>query len=119
MLTTKRVLIATICGFVFGFVCMYLASSNPQATAPLTTSAKLTILFSRALLGFMIGISAVRLSWWLHGLVIGAIASLPMAFSVMDRMNIFIGSIVLGMIYGLLTELITTVVFKAKAAASK
>jgi len=30
MLTTKRVLIATICGVVFGVICMLLASSDPK-----------------------------------------------------------------------------------------
>lgn len=37
MLTTKRVLIATICGFAFGVVCMLFASSNPESTLPAVT----------------------------------------------------------------------------------
>lgn len=114
MLTAKRVIIATICGFVFGIICMLFASSNPDATGTLSASIKLTIIFSRTLMGFTIGVSALRLCWWLHGIVIGFIASIPMAFSVMDRLDIFIGTIVMGMIYGLLTELITSIVFKSK-----
>ncbi|MGB6120802.1 MAG: hypothetical protein WBG80_02745 [Bacteroidota bacterium] len=68
--------------------------------------------------GFTIGISALRMSWWLHGVVIGFIGSIPMAFPVMDRPEIAVGTFVMGMIYGLLTELITTIVFKAKSAAA-
>ena len=114
MLTAKRIIIATICGFIFGIVCMMFASSNPESTEMLTTSAKLTIVFSRALTGFTIGISALKVRWWLHGILIGFIGSIPMAFSVMDRCEIVIGTVVMGMIYGFLTELITSIVFKAK-----
>lgn len=119
MLTTKRVLIATVCGFVFGLVCMYLASTNPNATEPLSTAMKWTIILSRTLMGFMIGISALRLAWWLHGIVIGIIASLPMAAGVLGNTTIMISSIVMGIIYAVLTELITTVLFKAKSAGIK
>ena len=116
MLSTKRVLIATVCGFVFGLVCMYLASSNPNASEPMAASMKWTIILSRTLLGFTIGISALRLVWWLHGIVLGIICSIPMAIPIIDRMDIAIWTIVMGIIYGVLTELITTIAFKAKAA---
>jgi len=119
MLTTKRVVIATICGFIFGLVCMYLASSNPKATESLSTAMKWTIILSRTLMGFTLGISALRLAWWLHAVVIGIITSLPMAAPVVHDMNIAIGTVVLGIVYALLTELITTVLFKAKAAGRK
>jgi len=115
MLTTKRVVIATICGLVFGFVCLLLASSNPE---PLTDMVKWSIVLSRTMLGFTIGISAIRLNWWLHGIVLGFITSIPMAIPTLDRIEIALGTIVMGMIYGLLTELITSVLFKAKSVGS-
>ncbi len=116
MLTTKRVLIATLSGFAFGVVCMLFASSNPEVTLPAWT--KWTIIFGRGLTGFTIGISALRISWWLHGMLIGFIGSIPMAFPVMDRPEIAVGTFVMGVIYGFLTELITTIVFRAKSAAA-
>jgi hypothetical protein len=67
-------------------------------------------------MGFTIGISAFRMSWWLHGIILGLITSIPMAIPVMDQMGIFFGTFVMGMIYGFLTELITTKLFKSKAA---
>jgi MFS family permease len=114
MLTLKRVLIATLCGFIFGIVCMLLASSNPNSTEPITLTIRWMIIISRTMLGFVIGISALRLVWWQHGLLIGLIASIPMALPVMNNIGIMIGTIVLGMIYGFLTELITSILFKAR-----
>ena len=117
MISTKRVLIATVCGFVFGLVCMGLASSSPDSTDQLTTGIKLSIVIGRTLMGFTIGISALRMSWWLHGLFIGCIASIPMALPTMDQSMIALWTVIMGLIYGLLTELITTIFFKARAAA--
>ncbi|MBN2007742.1 hypothetical protein JW960_00185 [candidate division KSB1 bacterium] len=115
MLTSKRVIIATICGFICGFICMTMASSNPNPTAPITTAVKLSILIGRGMMGFTIGISALRLRWWLHGIILGIICSIPMAIPVMDNMGIFIGTFVMGVIYGLLIELVTSVLFKSKS----
>ena len=115
MLTTKRVLIATICGFVCGLICMFLATSNPNATETMTNSVKWLIIISRTMMGFMIGISAIRLNWWLHGIVLGIISSIPMTIPVLHSLNIAIGTIVMGIIYGFLTELFTSVIFKAKS----
>ena len=118
MLTGKRVIIATICGIICGFICMGLASSNPDPAAALTTMVKLSIIIGRAMLGFVIGISALRLRWWLHGIVLGIICSIPMAMPVMNNMGIFIGTFIMGIIYGLLIELVTSVLFKAKAVGA-
>lgn len=117
MLTTKRVLIATLCGFIFGLICMCMASSNPNATEPVTNMVKWSIILGRTLLGFTIGISALRISWWLHGIVLGAVLSIPMAIPIMDRPGIAVGTIVMGILYGFLTETITTKIFKANQAA--
>ncbi len=117
MVGVKRVLIATICGLFFGLVCMGLASSNPDATQSLSMTVKLNIILSRTLMGFMIGISALKITWWLHGIVMGFISSIPMAIAVMDKMEIMVGTIVMGMIYGFLTELITSILLKSKSAA--
>lgn len=114
MLTTKRVSIATLCGVIFGLVCLGMAASNPDPAGQLTLSIKLNIVLSRTLMGFMIGISALRLNWWLHGIVLGIISSIPMAVAVMDQGVIMIGTFVMGIIYGVITELITSVLFKAK-----
>ena len=114
MLTTRRVIIATVCGLGFGLVCLWLACSNPNATGPVAASVKWSIGLSRTVMGFAIGISALRLVWWLHGIVMGIVFSLPLAGGVLDRPSIAIGTVVLGVVYALLIELITSVIFKAK-----
>lgn len=119
MLTAKRVIIATISGVIFGFVCLGFAMSNPDPASALTTSIKLNIVLSRTLLGFMLGISALRMNWWLHGIILGIISSIPMAVSVMDQWGIMIGTFVMGIIYGVLIEVITTIIFKAKSVANQ
>ncbi len=116
----KRIIIATLSGLLFGFICFGLASSSP---GKLPWPAAIQIIASRTLIGFAIGISCISLGHWVvHGLIMGIIFSIPLAFSglmapenpAFSKINIFIWTIILGMIYGLLIEVITSVFFKAK-----
>ncbi len=116
----KRLLIATLSGVLFGLVCFGMASSGGDLAWPLGVQ----IILSRTLIGFAIGISACKkMHWTLHGFFLGIIFSLALAFGGLmapenpDFSNnaIFVSTIVMGGIYGLLIELITSVVFKAKA----
>jgi hypothetical protein len=119
----KRFIVATLSGLLFGFVCLGLASSGKTA---LPWPVAVQIVASRTLIGVAIGISSIALSHWLiHGLVMGALFSLPLAFSGLmapdnpefSKNAMFVWTVVLGMIYGLLIELITTVFFKARQRA--
>jgi len=120
MFSTKRFLIAALGGVVCGFICLGLASSAPGAVpGPVVAQ----ILSERTLIGVAIGISSLAmLHWALHGLLIGLVFSLPLAFSGLmapaspdySRLGMFLGTIALGMIYGVLIELVTTVAFKAR-----
>ncbi len=116
MFSTKRVVSATILGVVFGIVCWLLARSSGETTWYLT----LSIILSRTVMGFAIGISAWQIWWWLHGISMGIIFSLPMAFNAFfvpeKGCSIFCWTIVMGIIYGFLIELITTKAFKATVA---
>ena len=113
-MSTKRVVIATIMGVVSGVVCWQLASSG--GTLPWNISA--SIFLSRVMLGFAIGISAWKMAWWLHGIVMGVIFSLPGAIAGMSNPEkgffILIGTIAMGVIYGIVIELVTSILFKAK-----
>jgi hypothetical protein len=116
----KRLIIATLSGVLFGLVCYGLASSGDyQLACPIAVQ----IIISRTLIGFAIGISCLKLHHWsLHGLLMGLVFSLPLAFSGLmapespeySLTAMFIWTIVLGMIYGLLIEVITSLIFKAK-----
>ena len=112
----KRILIATMFGLICGVICMMLAISN----APLPWAIKLQILSSRTLIGFAIGISALKIKWWLHGPLMGLVFSIPIAFSSLMAVGyspvwMLSATIIMGIIYGFIIELFTTVVFKAKA----
>ncbi len=120
MRNTKRVVVATLSGVLFGFVCLALASSGP---APLPVPVAWQIVTSRVLMGLAIGISALTFGHWsIHGLVMGLLFSVPLAFgSLMTPAGsdysgsmMFAMTIAIGMVYGLLIELITSVFFKAK-----
>ena len=115
MLNTKRLVIATVFGCIFGFVCWGFSSSG----GPQPWYFALSTILGRTLIGFAIGMSAIKMAWWSHGIVMGFIFSLPMAFYgfyVPDQaMMIFLGTLVMGIVYGFLIELFTTVVFKARA----
>jgi hypothetical protein len=116
----KRVIIATLCGVLFGLVCFGLASSGPE---PLAWPIVFQIISSRTLIGLAIGVSILgMIHWSIHGLLMGILFSIPLAFSGLmapdspdySKVSIFIFTIVLGAIYGLLTEVITSLIFKAK-----
>jgi hypothetical protein len=116
----KRLIVATLSGVVFGFVCFGLASSSP---GPLAWPVALQLISSRTLIGLTIGLSRLKIRHWtLNGLVVGILYSVPLAFSGLmapesleySRAGMFVSTIVLGGIYGLLIELITSVLFKAR-----
>ena len=120
MKNSKRIIIATLSGVLFGFVCFFFASSGPN---PLPWPVAYQLILSRALIGVAIGISSLAfLHWSFHGIIIGLLFSLPLAFSGLmapaspefTAMSMFIWTIVLGMIYGVLIEVITSLLFKAK-----
>ncbi len=120
MQNLKRLIIGTLSGLFFGFICFGLASSGPL---PPAWPVGVQIISSRTLIGFVIGISSIALGHWsIHGLVMGMLFSVPLAFSGLmapdnpefSKVSVFVWTVVLGMIYGLLIELITTVFFKGK-----
>jgi hypothetical protein len=116
----KRLIIATILGVIFGFVCYGLAASGGTG---IILFLAINIILGRTLIGFAIGISRFPMKHWsIHGLVMGFIFSLPPAFGSLlapenpefNYVMMFSSTIVMGMIYGFLIELITSVFFKAR-----
>jgi uncharacterized membrane protein len=116
----KRLIIATLLGVVFGFVCFGMASSG---TNEISKILAMNIILGRTLIGFGIGISRFPFKHWsIHGVAMGLIFSLPAGFGAMlapenpdfDHTMMLVATVVMGMVYGFLIELITTVFFKAK-----
>ncbi|NOX86090.1 MAG: hypothetical protein GXO86_09020 [Chlorobi bacterium] len=121
----KRLIIATLSGLLFGFVCFGFACSGPNEIAPWLGASIIT---GRTLLGFGIGISRFSMkNWAIHGIVMGFLFSIPMALGSMmgpenpemSASTIAISTVVMGVIYGFLIELITSIFFKAPLAENK
>jgi hypothetical protein len=119
MKKVTRLLLCTILGLLFGFICYFLAAGN-QPNIPLNRAV--SIVLSRTLLGFALGVNRFRfLHWIVRGVVFGLIFSLPRAYNILSGSahpmfsshNLFLMIIIMGIIYGFLIEFITSVLFKA------
>ena len=109
----KRLFICTTGGIIAGLICTaggYL-SGNIQE---LTFFALAPAFFNRVMLGFIIGISNLRMNYLFHGALIGLLVSLITSIPFLeDGVTGFIFFTIAGIIYGLLIELFATKVFKA------
>jgi len=77
------------------------------------------IVLQNGLMGFTIGISSLRWPWVMHGLVLGGMFGFVLGIGALALGSEFIWPLVFGLVYGLLIELITTVLFKAGIIESK
>jgi hypothetical protein len=108
MLNQKRLAITTVLGFIAGFLSLWWMR---VAYGVLPMSQEAMLVLSCAVLGFAIGLSAWKIHWVWHGIVMGIIFSLPSDFA-----NAWSGSgargfwawLVGGLVIGFLIELITT-----------
>ncbi len=119
----KRILTATLLGVVAGLLC-----AAGYGMGKLTAIMFIWILLNRMLIGFTIGISSLRLHWALHGLLLGAVVGSLFSYHIAmayGRAMPVIQVSVASLVFGLLIELFTTVVFKqprpdaAKVAAAR
>ncbi len=112
-----KVVLATILGFICGIICLLLAKSGGE---PMPTAMAWSIILSRTLIGFVIGISAWRIHFIFHGVLIGLFVSFPGALAASIKgVNIFWGSLFMGLIYGLVINSIIYLVFKEKKEEQK
>jgi len=112
MVYTKRLIICIILGFIMGILC-YLGGK--WAGIEFTTGITWGTIFNRVFIGFAIGISAWKMNYLVHGIIIGLLFSIPMAFGALDQggCNSFIVIEIFGAVWGFLIELLATLVFKA------
>lgn len=115
MVSKKRIIIATICGFIAGLFCVSGGILMFSMTfAPLEL---VYVISSRILIGFVIGISSLKLPWLYHGLLIGFIIGFP--FPIYDliigqKPVIAFAAFIMSSVFGVMIEFFTTVVFKAE-----
>jgi hypothetical protein len=111
----KRIVIATAFGLVAGLLC---AAGGLSMGVKITALSFIWILLNRMLLGFVIGISTLRLHWALHGALLAVIVGSLFSYNAIMSgaggvlaLATFAGSIV----FGVMIEFFTTVVFKQPA----
>lgn len=84
-------------------------------SADISDVALISSIGNRILIGFVIGISAWRIHYLLHGTLMGLIVTLSISIGILlDSVAGFLMFTVAGLIYGFLIELFATKVFKAK-----
>jgi hypothetical protein len=116
----NRVIVATLAGVFAGLSC-WLGGQYVfgYVHSPLQVA---NTLGQRTLIGFVIGISALRMNWQLHGLTLGLIVGAPFALGhLMSFTDTWLDTAVgimlfpLGAFYGWAIELITTKIFRLPA----
>ena len=109
----NRLLICIIGGIIAGIICSvggHLSGNIAEFSFLLIADT----FFNRLMLGFIIGISRLKINYLLHGMLIGFLVSLISSISFLeDGITGFLFFTTAGIIDGLLIELIATKVFKA------
>ncbi len=116
-MTAKRLILATIFGTIAGVICGWASMSS--VAEEIRSMVFVSSLLNRMFIGFLIGISAWKVHWALHGTVLGLVGSLPLAVPLLWNQDAgfeaFIMIAIAGIVWGFLIELLTSVVFKAKS----
>ncbi len=106
-----RVIIATIIGLLTGLFCAW----GTSRTTELDVWILVGIVLSRTVAGFAIGISRIKMAWWIHGPVLGLIFGLPISFQALTSSAYgFFMLLIASIVYGFVIELFTSVIFRAK-----
>ena len=108
----KRIVIATALGVVAGLVCVSIGAISGVKITPAGFG---WALLNRTLLGFVIGVSALRLHWAWHGALMGFLVGSLFSYSLwlMGGPAWLVPAVLGGsIIFGLGIEFFTTVVFK-------
>jgi hypothetical protein len=110
----KRLLICITGGIIAGLICS-IGGHLSGNISELTFFTIAPAFFNRVMLGFIIGISCLRMNFLFHGALIGLLVSLITSIPFLEGgINGFLFFTTAGIIYGILIELFATKVFKDK-----
>ena len=111
-MNTKRIIICTIGGIVAGILCMIGGIITSNITE-ITLLGVFPLFYNRIMLGFLIGISSLKLHYLLHGALLGLLVSLISSFLFIEENIVgFMLFSAAGIIYGALIDWIATKIFK-------
>ncbi len=103
----KRVVSATVLGFLAGLFCAWGAAQRGFGFWILASTVA-----NRTLIGFALGISRLRWPWALHGMALGAIFGLPLSLSAVPGGGFWPLELA-SVVYGFLIELVVSRLLKA------
>jgi len=115
----KRILVASLCGFIAGIICYSLGVILLPIEHDLLIFVWIVV--NRTLLGFVIGISILKIHWALNGLIVGMTIGLVLpinAIMLEKELPIIISVYIMSIIYGILIELFTSIIFKQRVLQS-
>ncbi len=118
-LSMKRILVATLSGLAMGAVCA--AGMFSAGFLQFTTVNLIWALLNRSVMGFAIGISGLRLHWAWNGIVVGLVTGSIFSYFLFMKMGpvpVPFGNALVNGVFGLIIELITSVVFKLPSPAA-
>ena len=112
MTNIKRIVIATVFGVIAGIIC---GTGAIFLGLQVDALRFIFIMVNRILIGFVIGISVLKINWALHGIIIAEIIGLPFVlFDIIIGESLFIigGVLIMSLLFGLMIEFFTSIVFK-------
>ena len=115
----KRIVVATVFGLIMGGVCASAAFS--MGLLKFTAVNLIWVLLNRGVMGFVIGISRLKLHWAWNGIVLGIVVGSIFSYFLFMNMGFvplpFINGLANG-VFGLIIEFFTSVVFKQSSLAA-
>jgi hypothetical protein len=109
----KRLRICMLGGVISALICT-LGSQILLDFPPMTWNSMASTIANRLLLGFVIGISSWGMNYLLHGAVIGFIVSITVSIGFLPGDSTsFVLYTIAGVLYGVMIEFLSTVVFKS------
>lgn len=111
----KRFWLAIFFGLIAGMICGWTGYS--ETPEEIRMMVYISVVLNRIFIGFIIGISAWRMSWFMHGVIMGLLGTLPLSvpllFSADAGFNIFLIYTIAGAAWGFLIELLVSKALKA------
>ena len=113
----KRLLVCTLGGVISAILCL-VGKQVIYGFPDITWDALAVTMANRILLGFIIGISCWRVNNLLHGAMLGLIVSLSVSIGFLpDNILSFFLYTPAGIVYGIMIEWLSTIVFKSPMKA--
>ena len=113
----RRLLVCTLGGVLSAIFCL-IGKQIIYGFPEITWDALAVTMANRILLGFIIGISCWRVNYLLHGAMLGLILSLSVSIGFLpDNILGFFLYTPAGIVYGIMIEWLSTIVFKSPMRA--